>query len=106
MTLLSPRQFAVFALSAMLLSVAASSLLSQQASKTQAPALQSSSTSVSQSSSKPASQFAAAPEPDPEHAQQFWERGQHEEALGHLEAALAAYDEAVRYSPRDVTFLT
>jgi Flp pilus assembly secretin CpaC/tetratricopeptide (TPR) repeat protein len=43
--------------------------------------------------------------PDPKRAKRLVELGTKEEATGAYEAALAAYDEAVRYSPFDVTIL-
>ncbi len=43
--------------------------------------------------------------PDPKRAKKLVELGEKQEAAGSHEAALAAYDEAVRYSPFDVTIL-
>jgi Flp pilus assembly secretin CpaC len=43
--------------------------------------------------------------PDPKRAKRLVDLGTKEEATGAYEAALAAYDEAVRYSPFDVTIL-
>jgi type II secretory pathway component GspD/PulD (secretin) len=48
---------------------------------------------------------AALVHPDPKRAQKAVERGQKAEAAGRIEEALAAYDEAARFAPQDITIV-